>query len=101
VVLLSHVLHAFSPEENAVLLRHVADQLPAGGVLLVSEWLWREDHTGPLAPSLMALNMIVDTRGGRSYTYRELRGLLQAAGFRSIRRRTLLGAAQLVIARKV
>ncbi len=100
VVLLSHVVHAFSPEENAALLRHVADQLPAGGALLLSEWLWREDHTGPLAPSLMALNMMVDTRGGRSYTYGELRGLLHAAGFGAVRRRALLGAAQLVIAQK-
>lgn len=100
VALLSHVVHDFSPEENAALLGHVAGQLPAGGVLLLSEWLWREDRTGPLATSLMALNMIVDTRGGRSYTYGELRGLLHAAGFRSVTRRPLVAAAQLVVARK-
>ncbi len=100
VALLSHVVHDFSPEENAALLRHVADQLPAEGVLLLSEWLWTEDRRGPLAASLMALNMMVDTRGGRSYTYGELRGLLHAAGFRSVERRSLVAAAQLIIARK-
>ena len=100
VALLSHVVHDFSPEENEDLLRHLADQLPARGVLLLSEWLWREDRTGPLAASLMALNMLVDTRGGRSYTYGELRELLRAAGFRVVERRPLFAAAQLVVARK-
>lgn len=99
VALLSNVIHDFSPEENAALLRHLADELPARGVLLVSEWLWNEDYSG-LAPSLMALNMMVDTRGGRSYTFSELEGLLRAAGFRFVERRPLFAAAELVIARK-
>ncbi len=100
VVLLSHVLHDFSPEKNAALLRHLAEELPAKGALLLSEWLLREDRTGPLAASLMSLNMMVDTRGGRSYTLSELREFLRAAGFRSVERRSLYGAAQLVVARK-
>jgi hypothetical protein len=100
VALLSHVVHDFSPQENVGLLRRVAEGLPAGGVLLVSEWLWREDRSGPLAASLMALNMMVDTRGGRSYSFGELRELLQVAGFRSVERKPLFAAAQLVVARK-
>jgi hypothetical protein len=100
VALLSNVLRDFSPEENAALLRHLAEELPDQGVLLLSEWLWREDHTGPLAASLMALNMVVDTRGGRSYTFGELRGLLHAAGFKSVGRRRLFSAVELIVARK-
>ncbi len=100
VVLLSHVVHDFTPEENAGLFRHLSDELPARGVVLLSEWLFREERTGPLAASLMSLNMIVDTRGGRSYTFSELRKLLHAAGFRSVERRPLFAAAQLVVARK-
>lgn len=100
VALLSHVIHDYSPEENAGLLRHIADELPPRGVLLLSEWLLEEDRAGPLAATLMSLNMMVDTRGGRSYTFRELRELLRAAGFRTVERRSLYGPAQLVIARK-
>ncbi len=100
VVLLSHVVHDFTPEENAGLFRHLSDELPSGGVVLLSEWLFREDRTGPLAASLMSLNMMVDTRGGRSYTFNELQELLRAAGFGSVEQRRLFAAAQLVVARK-
>ncbi len=100
VALLSHVVHDYSPEENAGLLRHLGNELPARGVLLLSEWLLREDRTGPLPASLMSLNMMVDTRGGRSYTFNELRELLHAAGLRRVERKPLYDAAQLVIAHK-
>ncbi len=100
IALLSHVVHDFSPEENAALLRHLSNELPPRGALILSEWLLDEDRSGPLAAALMSLSMLVDTRGGRSYTYGELRELLRVAGFRSVERRALLGAAQLVIARK-
>ncbi len=100
VALLSHVVHDFSPAENRELLRHLAQQLPAGGALLLSEWLLREDRSGPAASALMALNMMVDTRGGQSYTFSELREFLLAAGFRTVQRRPLFSAAKLVIARK-
>ncbi len=60
----------------------------------------REDRSGPAASALMALNMMVDTRGGQSYTFSELREILLAAGFRAVQRRPLFSAAKLVIARK-
>ncbi len=100
LALLSQVVHDFSPEENGNLFRHLNEQLPPQGVLLVIEWLLRDDTRGPLAAALMSLNMIVDTRSGRSYSFAELRQLLQAAGFRSISRKPLYAAAQLVVARK-
>jgi len=100
VALLSQVVHDYSPEDSLSLLRHVQEQLPARGVLLLSEWVLREGRTGPLAASLMSLTMVVDTCGGRSYTHRELQELLREAGFHSVTRRPLYGPAQLVIARK-
>lgn len=100
LVLLSQVVHDFSPEENGNLFRHVHEQLPSKGMLLVSEWLMDEDYHGPLAAALLSLNMLVDTRSGRSYSFGDLSELLRAAGFTSIQRKPLYGAAQLVIAHK-
>ena len=100
VVLLSHVLHDYSPAENAGLLRHISSQLPPHGGLLLSEWLWNEDRTEPLSASLMSLTMMIDTRHGRTYTYAELHRLLRDAGFRTIERKSLYGPAQLVTAWK-
>jgi hypothetical protein len=97
---MSQVIHDYSVEENARLLRHVREHLPPHGVLLVIEWLLRDGRAGPLAASLMALAMMVDTRGGRAYTFRELRNLLYDAGFISVSQRALYGPARLVIARK-
>jgi len=100
VVLLSHVLHDYSPAENAGLLRHISSQLPPHGGLLLSEWLWNEDRTEPLSASLMSLTMLIDTRHGRTYTYAELHRLLRDAGFLVVERKSLYGPAQLVTARK-
>ena len=100
VVLLSHVVHDFSLEESRLLIGHLYQQLPANGVLLLSEWLLGKDLQGPLAAALMGVNMVVDTPTGRSYAEGEIRDLLRTGGFRRIRIRSLYGPARLVVAEK-
>lgn len=100
LVLLTQVVHDLSPEENGKFFRHLHEQLPPKGVLLVSEWLLDEDHHGPLPAALLSLNTLVDTRGGQTYSFKDLGELLRAAGFMTIQRKPLYAAVQLVIARK-
>ena len=79
-VLLSAILADWGPEERARILANAAVLLRPGGLLLVSETLLDEDRTGPLLPALLSLVMLA-AMPGDSFTFSELRTVLEEAGF--------------------
>ena len=83
---LSQVLHSNSREENAALMKRVARALNPGGQIVIQEFVVDEGRTSPPQPVLFALNMLVGTEAGDTYTESEIRGWLDAAGFRRPRR---------------
>ena len=85
VVLLSMILHDWTPEKNRRILRACHDGLPAGGALLVSELMMDDDKSGPAPAALMSLNMLIETEG-RNYTWAEYTAWLEETGFEAIRR---------------
>jgi acetylserotonin O-methyltransferase len=80
------VLHDWSEEKIAVLLRKVYAALPAGGALLVVERLLDDDKTGPVHAAMQSLNMLVCTEG-RERNFAEYEKLLRQAGFRKVEAR--------------
>ena len=48
----------------------------------------------------MGLNMMIETEGGRGYTYVEIRKMLKDTGFIEIRKHTLAGPASIVVGHK-
>jgi hypothetical protein len=60
--------------------------LEPGGLILVHDFLLNDSHDGPLFPALFALNMLVNTEEGRSYSEGEVRDMLAKAGVRNIQR---------------
>ena len=97
--LLSSVIHSHPPDENRALLRKVAAALNPGGTIVVRDFLADEDRSGPLQPALFALNMLVGTSGGDTYTEGEVRGWLREIGCREVIRRNTGAGADLVIGR--
>jgi len=83
---LSQILHAESPEGCLVILRKAVSALNPGGALFVHEFLLDDTMDGPLFPALFSLNMLVQTRGGQSYSEGQLRGMLAEAGLADIKR---------------
>lgn len=77
VVLLSNVLHIYSPAENRALLRRAADVTSEGGVAAIAEFV---RGRSPRA-ARKGLFMLLRTEGGGTYTGGELRGWLADAGF--------------------
>jgi hypothetical protein len=67
VVLLSMIMHDWTPEQDLAILRKCFAALPSGGRIVISELLVNDDKTGPPAAALMSLNMLVETVG-RNYT---------------------------------
>jgi SAM-dependent methyltransferase len=97
-VLLSSVIHSHPPEENRRLLAKATSALDPGGRIIVRDFLMDDGRDGPLQPALFALNMLVGTSGGDTYTEREVRGWLQEAGCREVTRADTTSAS-LVIGR--
>ncbi len=101
VVLLSMIMHDWTPEQDLMILRKCFAALPPGGRIVISELLVNDEKTGPPAAALMSLNMLVETVG-RNYTAREYGQWLHAAGFVDVQTVTFEapGANGAVLARR-
>jgi len=84
LVWLSAIIHQNSPDENRALYRRVAEVLEPGGRVLIRDMVMDESRTAPLAGALFAVNMLVATPGGGTYTLSEIRDDLQSAGFEDV-----------------
>lgn len=81
VAWLSHILHSNSPEECEACLKKTAAALQPGGMILIHDFILDDNKGGPEFPALFALNMLLGTENGRSYSRAELFGMLGRAGF--------------------
>lgn len=81
LILMSQLLHAFSPEDNRLILEKCLQSLNSGGRVVIQEFLINDDLTGPPFGALFAVNMLVNTSGGRCYPASELKRLVVEAGF--------------------
>jgi 3-hydroxy-5-methyl-1-naphthoate 3-O-methyltransferase len=85
VMLLSMILHDWTPEKNRAILQKCFRALPSGGVVIISELMMDDDKTGPLPAALMSLTMLIETEG-RNYTWAEYTTWLEDVGFREMQR---------------
>lgn len=85
LVLLSAIIHINSREANQALFRKVYDSLQPGGAILIRDHLMDVTRTRPVEGAIFAVNMLVATRGGGTYTIEETTADLEDAGFRDVR----------------
>jgi SAM-dependent methyltransferase len=85
LVLLSAIIHMNSPVENAALFKKCARALSPGGQLVIQDWVMSADRTSPAAGALFALNMLINTEGGDTFTQSEIEKWMKMAGLRKIR----------------
>ena len=86
LVLMSAVLHSNTPAQNRALLEKTASVLNPGGRVVIRDFIMAPDRTSPLRGALFALNMLVNTAGGDTYTEEEYRAWMKDAGLVLIRR---------------
>ncbi|HUN61835.1 MAG TPA: methyltransferase [Candidatus Sulfotelmatobacter sp.] len=98
LVLLSAICHMFSVEENRALFERVYRALVPGGRFVVQDFILEPDKTSPRFATLFALNMLVGTRAGSTYSEPEYASWLHDAGFDEFRRVHLPGPAHLMLA---
>ncbi len=85
LVLLSAIIHQNDAQENIALYRKAFNALVPGGKVLIRDHVMEEDRTAPVPGTLFAVNMLVNTRGGNTYTFREIKRELKIAGFRDVK----------------
>jgi predicted O-methyltransferase YrrM len=81
----SAIIHQNSPKENLNLFVKVFRSLVPGGRIVVRDHVMEPDRTHPKEGAVFAVNMLLSTSGGRTYTYDEIKAGLAQAGFISIR----------------
>jgi len=86
LVLLSAVCHMFGEDENRSLIQRCARALVRGGHLVIREFILQNDRTGPPHAALFALNMLVGTDRGNTYTEGQYRAWMEEAGLGAVTR---------------
>ncbi|MGB3212094.1 MAG: methyltransferase [Desulforhopalus sp.] len=84
VAWLSHILHSNSTEQCQVCLEKTVAAMEAGGIVLIHDFILDDTKDGPEFPALFALNMLVGTERGRSYSKGEISAMLTRAGVTDI-----------------
>jgi cyclopropane fatty-acyl-phospholipid synthase-like methyltransferase len=86
LIFLSSIIHINSYEVNVKLLKKCSEALNPGGQVVIQDFIMDEDRTTPPSGALFALNMLVSTEAGDTYTESEVRDWMTAAGLAGIKR---------------
>jgi len=101
LILLSNICHMLSPEQNKDLLRRCFDALAPGGRVVLQDFILNENRTSPATAAVFALNMLVATREGNSYSESDYAGWFRETGFQESRRIELPGPTDLMAATRL
>jgi (2Fe-2S) ferredoxin/SAM-dependent methyltransferase len=97
LVLVSAICHMLGPEANRDLFARIRKALVPGGRVVVQDFIVDDSGTAPAHAALFAVNMLVGTEAGSTYSEAEYRHWLQGAGFTTVRLVKLPGPSDLVI----
>jgi SAM-dependent methyltransferase len=100
IALLGHILHSEGEVRSRALISKVYESLAPGGTIAIGEMVPNDDRTGPPGPLLFAVNMLVHTEVGDTFTFGEMRAWLEEAGFVNARTLEAPGIVTLVLATK-
>jgi hypothetical protein len=99
VLIMGHVLHNWSAEERALLVKKAFAAVRPGGALLVYDAML-DDEATDLDRLVVSLNMLLVTRGGSEYPARDCERWMADAGFVTVSRTPLGSNDTLVVGRK-
>ena len=100
VATLGHILHSEGEKRSRALLAKTFDALSLGGTIAIAEFLVNADRTGPMNGLFFAVNMLVNTDEGDTYSFEEISRWLVEAGFVDARQLESPGPSPLILATK-
>ncbi|MBW2052722.1 MAG: hypothetical protein JRI85_10870, partial [Deltaproteobacteria bacterium] len=100
LALVSAIIHQNSIEQNLDLYRKVFRSLDPGGRIVIRDHVMDSDRTSPADGAVFAVNMLVATTGGGTWTSDEIKDGLTKAGFKRVKQLQSEGMFSLVEAFK-
>jgi cyclopropane fatty-acyl-phospholipid synthase-like methyltransferase len=100
VATIGHILHSEGRERSRRLLEKTFDALAPGGTVAIMEFVPNDERTGPPNALIFAVNMLVNTEAGDTFTFAEMSGWLREAGFTNPRRLEVQAVSPLILATK-
>jgi 2-polyprenyl-3-methyl-5-hydroxy-6-metoxy-1,4-benzoquinol methylase len=98
VATLGHILHSEGEARSRRLLKRVHEAMAPGGTIVIGEFLPDEGRQGPAIPLIFAVNMLVNTEEGNTFTFRQIASWLKEAGFKRARPLKVAGPWPLILA---
>ncbi len=100
VITIGHILHSEGVERSKQLLRKCFDALASGGTISIAEFLVNPERTGPPMGLIFAVNMLIHTESGDTWSFEEIAGWLKEVGFVNPRLLEAPGPSPLILATK-
>lgn len=100
IATLGHILHSEGESRSRQLLQKTFAALASGGTIAIGEFVLNEDRAGPTNAAIFAVNMLVHTDQGNAFTFSEMSGWLNEAGFTNIRTLEAPAPSPLILADK-
>lgn len=97
---LGHILHSEGAERSQKLLAKTFNAIASGGNIAIQEFLVNKDRTGPVNGLFFAVNMLVNTQHGDTFSFEEISAWLEDAGFVNTRLLESPGPSPLILATK-
>jgi len=94
VVWLSHILHGEGRDDCINLIQKAAAVLEPGGLMVIHDFILDDTMDGPMFPALFALNMLVGTPSGQSYSEAQIMDMLAQAGIVQTKRLPFRGPTE-------
>jgi ubiquinone/menaquinone biosynthesis C-methylase UbiE len=99
VAILGHICHSEGARNTRMLFQRIRRALRPGGRLLIAEFLVDEERRTETFPLLFAVNMLVNTEEGDTFSLTELRTWLEEAGFKTVETLEAPAPSPLIVAR--
>ena len=100
VATLGHILHSEGEQRSRQLLKKTFRALKSGGVIAIAEWLVNDRRTEPAHSLMFAVQMLVNTERGDTFSFNEIKNWLEDAGFKKVRKLEAPGPSPLILATK-
>ena len=98
IATLGQILHSEGEQRSRALLRRTHAALAPGGTIAIAEHLVDADRRGPLNGLIFAVNMLVNTEAGATFSFAEIAGWLGNAGFTAAHQLPVPGPSPLILA---
>ena len=99
-VFVSNIIHSLSLAATGRLLGKAMAALQPGGLLVIKDFFLADSRAEPAWAALFAVNMLIGTDDGMSYTWSEIEAIVRSHGGADLERRELPPASGLLLARK-